>query len=165
MEDKRKVLLDSSAYSYFAAGQEPELWTRMRSTEKCVFYGFDVIRRELANTPKWIVVGKKRFRDTLLEYYDSIGKNYSFRNNFMIESLAREYMLHYRGGKPAQSLLNDFLIVACASFHGMDIVVSEDRSTMVAKSALRAYREVNRKTPRLSMPKFIAANEVAELLD
>ena len=136
----------------------------MRCTDKCVFYGFEVVRRELSRTPRNIRFGGAGFRRLLLENYDLLVGNHSFESNFLIESLAHEYMRHYRGGKPAQSLLNDFLIVACASFHDMDIVVSEDRATMLSKNALRTYREVNTRTERVGMPRFLTTAALEALV-
>ncbi len=164
MEEKHKILLDTSAYSFFASGNEPRLWAKMWGSQKCAFYGFEVVRHELAETPKWLMLGTRRFRDVLLEYYDTLGGHHSFQNNFLIESLAREYMHNYHGGRPAQDLLNDFLIVACASFHGLDVVVSEDRATMLSGNAIRTYKQVNARAPGLKNPRFLKAKQVAALL-
>lgn len=59
---------------------------------------------------------------------------------------------HFGGSKTKDSVFNDFLIVACASFNDMDVVVSEDEKTMLAENAIQAYRFVNdlnkKRTPR-----------------
>lgn len=35
------------------------------------------------------------------------------------------------------------MIVACASFNGLDIVYSDDQRTMLGKVALKAYHHIN----------------------
>lgn len=37
----------------------------------------------------------------------------------------------------------DFLIVAIPTMHGLDIVYSEDKRTMISENALKSYRIVN----------------------
>lgn len=159
-----RVLLDTSAYSFFASGNEPELWKKVAETGKCVFYGFELVRKELAETPKTLKHEKKVFRQVLLEYYDSLVGNYSFENNFLIESIAKQYLRNYKGNKSLKKLKTDFTIVACASFHGLDILVSEDQSTLMSKSAVTAYKKVNSLTDGLVTPKFYTARKLAELV-
>ena len=49
------------------------------------------------------------------------------------------------------SIINDFMIVACASVHAMNIVVSEDEKSMLTENAARSLVTENRKS--LNHPK------------
>jgi hypothetical protein len=72
--------------------------------------------------------------------------------------LAKKYYDHYRklGGIYGwdTSIRVDFMIVACASFHGLDIVYSADNRTMMGKHALKAYYHINLKES-LRTPGFL----------
>ena len=48
----------------------------------------------------------------------------------------------------------DFMIIACASFHGLDIVYSCDNKTMLNKKAKKAYEHINIKE-NLRSPYFL----------
>jgi hypothetical protein len=37
------------------------------------------------------------------------------------------------------------MIVACASFHGLDVIYSADNKTLLGKSALKSYKHINLK--------------------
>ena len=38
-----------------------------------------------------------------------------------------------------------FMIVACASFSGLDIVYSDDNKTLLGRSAIKSYQHINLK--------------------
>lgn len=60
-------------------------------------------------------------------------------------------------------MINDFIIVACASKNNLDIVVSNDNVTMLTENAIRAYDDVN-KIISLKTPKFIDYKEFKEII-
>lgn len=60
-----------------------------------------------------------------------------------IEVLAQEYLSAYRGGVPKSKVLPDFKIVATATMHKLDIVVSEDDRAMKSSTAIKACNQVN----------------------
>ena len=79
--------------------------------------------------------------------YDRITGNHFLENSLKITYLAKKYYNHYRnlGGTYGwdTSISVDFMIVACASFNGLDIVYSGDNKTMLAKSAIKSYNHIN----------------------
>jgi len=79
--------------------------------------------------------------------------------------LANEYLNHCQKIPKVDmdKLKDDFLIVACASFYKLDIVVSEDNRTMFSKEALKAYKKVNLRE-RLRTPKCISLVEFEQIL-
>ena len=74
--------------------------------------------------------------------YDRITGDHFLRNSIAITSLTKKYYDHYRnlGGiyDWDTNIRIDFMIVACASFNGLDIVYSDDQKTMLGKVALKA---------------------------
>lgn len=83
----------------------------------------------------------------MLGLYDRITGNHFLEHSIRITSLARKYYDYYRklGGVYGwdTSVRVDFMIVACASFHGLDIVYSADSKTLLGKHALKAYKHIN----------------------
>jgi len=74
-----------------------------------------------------------------------------------MEKLAEQYYGLYwdlGGTFPKSEMMNDFLIIACASLKNLDIVVSNDTKTMFHELAIKAYTSVN-KINRLKLPDFI----------
>ncbi|GAH41247.1 unnamed protein product [marine sediment metagenome] len=46
------------------------------------------------------------------------------------------------------------MIVACAGFHGLDIVYSSDNKTLLGKAALKSYNHINIKE-NIRTPQFL----------
>jgi hypothetical protein len=62
------------------------------------------------------------------------------------ERLCEDYFITYKelgGAFGVNEMRNDFLIVACATIHEMDIIVSEDSRSLLSEDALKAYSIVN----------------------
>jgi len=53
------------------------------------------------------------------------------------------------------------MIVACASFNGLDIIYSEDNKTMYNKKSLKAYAHINLKG-NLRTPSFLRYRDLLE---
>lgn len=159
-------LLDSNIYGLIIAGKELHLLHSMLVNNKSSFriYGFSVIRKELKKAPR-VNVGGVNIQASLLRAYSSfIVREYDLDEK--IGSLAEEYYLQYKkdgGGFTKEKLLNDFLIVACASLKAVHIVVSEDNSTMLNEIALKSYQKTN-KEKDINRPVFIGYNEFRKRL-
>ncbi|MFH1225274.1 MAG: hypothetical protein V1676_05730 [Candidatus Diapherotrites archaeon] len=127
-----------------------------------LFTDAKTIRDELREIPKTIAVEGHNYRQTLISIYDRITKNHSYPVESLAETLAEEYWRAYRGGTAKRKMMPDFIIVAIATIHRLDIIVSEDERTMKSRKALQAYKEVNRQKD-LETPKFIKIEELAKL--
>src|SRR3989344_1920234 len=131
-------------------------------------YGKGIVSKELEDTPKQILDYKdetNRLKRRLIELYEFLVKDHTLEITGLIAYLSQEYL---KICKPIskiskEKLEHDFLIVACASFYGLDIVVSEDNRTMFSTEALKAYDKINTKE-RLRTPKFISLQEFEQIL-
>ena len=121
-------------------------------------YGINsVIRKELRNTPKKIKLEGKNLRNYLLMLYDNFTEGHEIKMFSDTESIANTYYKTYRelgGSKSKDELYSDFVIVACSSKNGIDIIVSQDEKSMRTENAIRAYKIVN-DTNRIRTPEFI----------
>lgn len=99
----------------------------------------------------------RKFRALLLEAYEFLVKK-TYEIDDKTNDLAGAYFTAYKklGGKKSHSeIINDFLIVATASIHQLEIIYTEDKEggTMRAPEALKAYEIIN-ELSYLEMPKF-----------
>ncbi|MDO8537772.1 MAG: hypothetical protein Q7S21_02705 [archaeon] len=163
MDKALRVLFDTNVYGTIVEKNKSSFLERIDLTSNIVVYGFNLIRRELRNTPKTLMHGKRNFRGIVLYQYDTIIKNHELELNKIIEGIAQEYLNNYVGGISKQELKNDFLIVACASLHHLDIIVTEDNHSMLSKKALETYQKVNNDN-NLRTPKFHSLEEIEKLL-
>ncbi len=158
-----RVLLDTNIYGFFFEGDDPQFLPVALKTGKVVFYGFEVVRKELRATPKKFKHGNRSYRSLLLSVYDELVKGHSYRLSPVVEALAQEYSKEYAGGISKKELWKDFLIVACASIHGLDLIVSEDNHSMVSAPAISAYKKVNARND-LREPVFYSMEKFKKLL-
>ena len=155
----KKIILDTNVYGEIAKEKTPSLaLERIETQKEFVFYGIrEVIRKEVRNTPKDVKIAGRSLRILLLGLYDSIVKGHELNLTEEMCSIAERYYDAYRefgGSKPKDKIINDFLIVACASLKKMNILVSSDNYTMLTENALRAYNIIN-KTKDIETPEFI----------
>ncbi len=162
MDNRLRLVFDTNIYGLIIDENE-ELLLKAQTTSKVIIYGFDVIRKELRNTPTNLKQENKNYRGLLLAGYDNIVKNHSYVLTPIMETLAREYLEEYDGGISKDKMWNDFLIVACSSIHTLDIIVSEDNHSMRSSPAVRAYKKVNEKN-QLREPVFYSIKELDKLL-
>ncbi|MBI2971433.1 MAG: hypothetical protein HYY37_03390 [Candidatus Aenigmarchaeota archaeon] len=121
--------------------------------------GLRLIRKELRDTPKKSTIydrsrrAARNPRNALLALYDTVAKK-EYDISGKMRTRAGEYYTAYKeagGSGKWEELENDFILIACASVHGIDIVVSEDEKTMLTENAVRAYKLMNsiykRRTP------------------
>ncbi len=159
-----RVIFDTNIYGNLV--EEPdaeELERKIREEKKFVVYNFPLIRKEIRNIPK-LTEASRKARIALLEMYDRITGGCYLRNSIEIFLLAKKYFDHYRnlGGTYGwdTNIRVDFMIVACASFYGLDVVYSDDQRTMLGKEAMKAYQHINI-NERMRTPNFL---KYAELL-
>ena len=138
-----------------------------KAKEELIIYGFRLIRDELRATPKPSRLEGKNLRVALLSLYDYFVKNRELKFNIgELNKIADDYYKTYSsfgGSKSKKVMINDFLIVACASKNNLDIVVSNDNITMLTENAIKSYKNVN-KILNLKTPKFIDYKEFKEII-
>ena len=156
-----RAMFDTNVYEVLYREDLSRLFELIKS-RKLLVYGCKVIRDELREIPKSARVNGKSYRGLLLSIYDDLTKNHVYPVESVVEVLAGEYWRAYKGGVPKRKLWPDFLIVAVASIHGLDIIVSEDNRTMKSMPAARAYGKANKKNG-LETPRFISLKEVVRL--
>jgi len=161
----KKLLLDTNIYGLMVADSERKDIHEQLHQGSLLIFGFDVVRKELRDTPKNISFQGKDLRIDLLSVYDDLVKK-SYSINDQIIGLAENYFLAYRelGGSIAKTkILNDFLIVACATLKQMDIVVSDDAHSLLTENALRAYRLTN-EIRKIKTPNFLTYLKFKEMI-
>ncbi len=157
----KRVILDTNIYGKIVDKEQVEEIEQLAEKRRdIVIYGFDVIRKELRNTPKDKTIKKKKYRIILLSLYSRIIRERSFELTNPIKLLAEDYLRTYKAlfGSVNEKMRNDFLIVACASIHELDVVVSDDNNTMLSDYAKKTYNTVN-SLRRHKMPNFIGYEE------
>jgi len=154
-----RIIMDTNIYGEIAKEKQiHEFLDRIGTQREFIFYGIrGIIRMEIRNTPSNIKIWNRSLRILLLSLYDSIIKTHELSLNADITFLADRYYDAYRelgGSKSKYLIINDFLIVATASFNNMDILVSNDNYTLLTENSIRAYSLIN-KTKKLKVPSFI----------
>ena len=83
-----------------------------------------------------------------------------------MSELADKYYRVYKvldGNAIKKEIITDLIIVACASLHNLDIVVSEDNKTMLSEKTINAYKSVNT-LERIRSPLFIGFKKFVSVL-
>ncbi len=150
----KRILLDTNIYGEMVMDPEiEEIRNIITKTKNIVIYGNDIIRKELRSVSKKvkipnghaIKIATKKLRISLLGLYDEAVKK-SYDTNQKVISLADHYYETYcevGGSKSKSKIINDFRIVACATLHDLDIIVSEDDKTMSTENSIKAHKIVN----------------------
>lgn len=158
-----RVLLDTNVYGLIIMDSEPQIFSGLKE-KGIIVCGCTVIRQELRNIPRKNIVGKAKLRNATLALYDSLvdtKRNYAVTE--IVQTIALAYKENYHATHSWSEVENDFLIVATAALHNIDIVVSNDKKTMISEEAMQAYKTVNQKF-ELRTPNFIKLEEFAELV-
>ena len=143
-----RVIFDTNIYGKLVEESHFEdIATKIKDDQDFKVYGFQLIRKELRDTPKASKLGKLSRRNLLLGLYDNLTSGRYFKDSIQIHKLANKFYNAYRqfGGIQNWEDANidvDFTIVACASFYKLDIVVSDDQKTLLGKPALKAYKHI-----------------------
>ncbi len=158
-----RVIFDTNIYGLLLKEKDAdELENKIITDKEFIVYGYRPIRQEIRDIPKVTKLSRKT-RILLLILYDKITRGHFLENSIKITDLARKYYDCYRnlGGIYGwdTSIRIDFMIVACASFNGLDIVYSADERTMLGKNALKAYKHINLKE-NLRTPNFLLYNDL-----
>ncbi|MBS3115375.1 hypothetical protein J4482_01965 [Candidatus Woesearchaeota archaeon] len=158
-----RVIFDTNIYGLLLEEKDAsDIERKITQDKDFIVYGYGPIRKELRDIPK-ITKLSRRARKLLLEMYDRITGNHFLENLLKITILAKKYYNHYRnlGGiyNWNTSISVDFMIVACASFNGLDIVYSGDDRTMLAKNAIKSYNHINIKE-NLRTPGFLGYEDL-----
>jgi len=153
-----KVIFDTNIYGLLLKEKDvAEIEEKIRLEKDFIVYGYVLVRKELRDIPKVTKLSKKT-RILLLSMYDRITGNHLFQNSAKITNLAKKYYDYYRyqGGIYGwdTNIRIDFMLVACASLHGLDIIYSADDRTLLSKKALKSYKHINIKE-NLRTPEFL----------
>lgn len=166
-ESKMKcIILDTNIYGEMIVDANLNIIKEGLKQSSFIIFGSKIIREELRATPRKIKVGGSNLRIDLLSLYDLITAERTLEIEKETEILADNYYTAYKkfgGAQGKKEMAPDFLIVASATLKGMDIVVSNDDSTMKSKDAHPAYQLVN-SIKNLRNPKFIDYTEFKRLL-
>jgi len=152
-----RVIFDTNIYGLLVKEKDAtRIEEKIVEDKEFIVYGYKPIRNELRKIPKTTKLSKKT-RILLLNLYDRITENHFLKDSIKITNLAKKYYNYYRnlGGIYSweTSIRIDFMLVACASFHGLDIIFSDDSKTLHNKHSIKAYNHINIKenlrTPNL----------------
>ena len=166
----KRAIPDTNFYELMLKYLEIEKIRKFKESGSIIFYGADIIRKELRDTPKTktgIVRNRiLRLRSALLLVYDLLVGKHQYRIDQKSSQLAGEYYIAYKvlnGKIPKDEIINDFKIVACASVHDIDVLVSNDNKTMLSPESKKAYNSVN-EINKLKTPDFIGFEEFKKFL-
>ena len=143
-----RIIFDTNIYGLLASEKKiDEISEKITKDTNLAVYGFQPIRKELRDTPKSERLGKLGKRNTVLGLYDKLTKGRYLSESIKVNQLALKFYNSYRtfGGIRSWKDTNidvDFTIFACASYYKLDLVVSDDASTMLSKPALKAYKHI-----------------------
>lgn len=162
----KRVILDTNIYGKIVERkEEEEMQKEIEKRKDIIIYGFDVVRKELRDLSGKTLMGRKKLRILLLTLYDRLVKARIYFTTSLVKQLAEDYYSTYRqigGHKSKDKIFNDFLIVACASLHELDIVVSDDNKSMLSDEAVSAYKIVNN-LRKYRIPEFIGYEKFRRL--
>ncbi len=144
-----RVIFDTNIYGLLLIEKDfEEIETRISQEKDFIVYGYKPIRKELRDIPKKTKLSRQT-RTVILDLYDRITGKHFFEHSIKITNIAKKYYDSYRNSGGVHgwdtNIRIDFMIVACASFKGLDVVYSGDTKTLLCKNALKAYKHVNLK--------------------
>lgn len=141
----RKIIFDANIYGEIVIDPDIDI-IKEKIKHFGIIYGFRIIRNKMRETSKSKYVDDRGLRILLLSLYDDVTRGREFSVSEEMEQIAQSYYKAYRefgGSKSLEKIIEDFTIIACASVHGIDIVVSDDEKSMLTENAIRAYKLVN----------------------
>lgn len=166
----RKILLDTNIYGLIIERNAREEFQELIKNASVIIYGCSVVRKELRDVPKkeYLNLGEeiKNLRIALLNFYDGITNGKEIKIDQKTEDLANKYLRYFSeitGKTMLNHLKNDFLLVACASIHQLNLIVSEDHRTLLSGDAVRTYNNIN-VTNKISMPGLFTYEELKRML-
>ncbi len=160
-----RVIFDTNVYGLLL--DEPdwaEIERKIQQEKDFIVYGYGSIRKEIRSIPTKTRLSKA-VRIKLLSMYDRIIGKHVLKHYLKISHLAKKYHDYYRnlGGTYGwdTSIRIDFMIVACASIYGMDIIYSNDEKTMNSKYAIKAYNRINSRE-NIRTPNFLTYTDLLD---
>ena len=153
----KRIILDTSVYGRLIEDEKIINSVINKIPNVFVIYGSEIIRKEIRDTPKYIRHLGRNLRIMLLNLYTILIREHELKHNKIIETLSSEYFKEYakQGGSFSNKVMkNDFTIIATATIHKLDIVVSDDERSMLSKPAILAFKIMNKKYG-LENPEFV----------
>jgi len=154
-----RVIFDTNIYGLLIEETNIEnINNSLTKDKEFIIYGFKPIRKELRQTSKTLKLGKIKQRNLLLCTYDDLTKGRTLKFSKEIYDLALKFYKKYRGfggirNWKTTNIDIDFIIVACACFYKLDLVISNDTKTMLNPKAKKAFKSVAIKEA-LRVPNF-----------
>lgn len=159
-----KAIFDTSIYGRLLEKKDFAIIKNLLEDKEFIIYGFEPIKKQIENTPSKLMLEKLEKKKILIELYNKLTQDRYLRNSIIIRSLAKKYHDYYLklgGSVMFKNVEVDFTIIACASMYGLDVVVSDDKKTMLKKKALKSYKHINKKE-NLRSPDFWFYNDLKE---
>lgn len=166
----KRILPDTNFYELILKYLDVDKIRKIKENGSIIFYGINIIRGELRATPKakteFIGNEMLKLRNALLLIYDLLAGKHQYKIDSKIIQIADNYYVAYKvlkGKARREEISNDFRVVACASVHNIDILVSNDNKTMLSAESVKAYNSVN-EINKLRTPNFIGFEEFKKIL-
>lgn len=164
----KRILLDTNIYGQLVEDDILLLELSNLVPDIFVIYGMPLIRKELRQISTKVIVEGKSKRNMVLIAYDSFVRkdNHTLHVNEFVLLLAHKYFEEYkkRGGTFSHDeMFSDFTIVACASLHNLDVVISDDKRTMLSDKAKEAYKTINEEK-QFRTPQFYMYGQFKEVV-
>ena len=161
-----RIIFDTNIYSFIAKDNNgKEIAIRIKNNKDLRIYGYRLIKDEIKEIPKGLKHDGQRLRTYLINlYFDLIKEQYPELPR--IKKLAEVYYTEFKklGGKRSfHDLGVDFEIVACATIHNLDLVVSNDNKTLRGAISLNAYKNVNLRN-KLKTPNFYNLEDLKKVI-
>lgn len=162
-----RIIFDTNIYGLLIKEKDlPRLESQITRNKDLLVYNYRPIRNEIRDIPKKDKLSRQT-RNLLLCLYDRITQGRFLTDSIQITSLARKYYDCYKnfGGGYGwnTSFKVDLMVVACASFYGLDIVYSADKKSLLSKSALKAYKHINLRESKRT-PNFLLYEDLLNKL-
>lgn len=156
-----RVIFDTSVYGKLIERFPKEVETLQLHAllrKMCVIYSCNTIRKELRAAPRLPTTTGKDLRLTLLRLHDTIIRKQFLVNTHIVELTEHYFKKAKELGdvkvKSWSTMNHDLTILASATVHGMDVIVSNDLKTMLGPFIMNAVKEINEMFG-LSTPRFI----------
>ena len=156
-----RAIIDTNVYE-FLYKQDLERVAALIENGILVVYGCKIIREELREMSKDFKIKGKNYRIILIGIYDRLVGKHFIPTDKLVDVLSEEYWVNYIGNVPKRKIFSDFQIVATATIHSLDIIVSEDNRTMKSDNAIKSYNIVNGRNGFVT-PKFVSLEELIRL--
>ena len=162
----KRIIFDTSVYGELILRPEFTKKIVKEIQHQIIVYGNKIIRNELRSVSKKAKIEGKSKRIFLLKTYDFITQDHELKVTELVDFIANSYYKEFRklgGNISKRKIFDDFRIIASASIHSLDIVVSHDEKSMLAKNSIKCYKNVN-DSLQLRNPDFITFKKFMRLL-